>query len=71
MIDEPLASTENIRMLSVKHVAELLDVSTPTVRRYAKSGEIPMPVRVGKFLRWRASDLLAYLDSKASEQVGA
>lgn len=50
-------------LLTVAEVAETLRVSTMTVYRLVRSGEIPA-VRVGRNYRIRRSDLDAYLEQQ-------
>jgi prophage regulatory protein len=53
-----------IEFVTARDVAELLCVSPRTVWRWASSGQLPAPVRVGpRCTRWRVSDLQRYLDS--------
>jgi excisionase family DNA binding protein len=54
-------------LLTTREVAEAIRVSTMTVYRLIKSGELPA-IRVGRHLRIRRRDLLAYLDARV---VGA
>lgn len=54
-------------LLTTREVAEAMRVSTMTVYRLIKSGELPA-IRVGRHLRIRRRDLLAYLDARV---VGA
>ncbi|HEV3338727.1 MAG TPA: helix-turn-helix domain-containing protein [Pirellulales bacterium] len=48
-------------LVDVKAVAALLDCSTRHVRRLSDSGKMPPPIRLGSLLRWRKSDLDAWL----------
>jgi excisionase family DNA binding protein len=56
------------RFLTVQEVAELMRVSTMTVYRLIKSGELPA-VRVGRSFRVRDEDVDAYLAARYN-QVG-
>ncbi len=59
LLREPLLDM----FLTVKDVAELLSVAPRTVWRWARDGQFPAPVHLGrKTTRWRASDVQAYLD---------
>jgi excisionase family DNA binding protein len=51
------------RLLTVREVAEAMRVSTMTVYRLIRSGELPA-IRVGKHFRIRESDLNGYLDAQ-------
>lgn len=50
-------------LLTAAEVADQLRVSTMTIYRLIRSGELPA-VRVGRNYRVRASDLDAYLESQ-------
>jgi excisionase family DNA binding protein len=52
--------------LTVQEVAELMRVSTMTVYRLIKSGELPA-VRVGRSFRVRDEDVDAYLASRYNQ----
>ena len=58
-------STEN-RFMTVAEVAQLMRVSTMTVYRLIKAGDLPA-VRVGKSYRIRENDINSYLDSRYIE----
>jgi excisionase family DNA binding protein len=48
-------------LLDVRAVAALLDCSPRHVYRMADAGRMPTPVRVGALVRWRRSDLDAWI----------
>jgi excisionase family DNA binding protein len=50
-------------LLTVREVAAAMRVSTMTVYRLIKAGELPA-IRVGKHFRIKGADLVAYLDSR-------
>jgi excisionase family DNA binding protein len=50
-------------LLTVREVADAMRVSTMTVYRLIKAGELPA-IRVGKHFRIKNGDLVAYLDSR-------
>ena len=54
------------RFLTVQEVADLMRVSTMTVYRIIKSGELPA-VRVGRSFRVRDVDVDAYLESRYTQ----
>lgn len=48
-------------LLSASRVSDILDVTTRTLRRYARAGTL-VPVRFGGVVRYRERDLLAFLN---------
>jgi excisionase family DNA binding protein len=50
-------------LLTAREVAALMRVSTMTVYRLIKAGELPA-IRVGKHLRIRSEEVTAYLDRR-------
>jgi excisionase family DNA binding protein len=54
------------RFLTVQEVADLLRVSSMTVYRLIKAGDLPA-VRVGRSFRVRDTDVDAYLSSRYTE----
>ena len=56
------------RFLTVQEVADLMRVSTMTVYRIIKSGELPA-VRVGRSFRVRDVDVDTYLGSRYTQAV--
>jgi excisionase family DNA binding protein len=51
------------KLLRVRDVAERLAVSTRQVWKLASSGRLPAPVRLGRSVRWRASDIDRFIES--------
>ena len=60
-----IASEDQCCFLSTAQVATRYGVSKLTTRRLFVSGKIPMPIRVGRQLRWRLSDLLKFEESQS------
>ncbi len=59
-------SFSKARFLTVQEVAELMRVSSMTVYRLIKAGDLPA-VRVGRSFRVRDEDVDAYLESKYTQ----
>ena len=57
-------ATGSLKLLSVKHAAAYAKVSTQTVRRLIKAGNLKS-YRVGRQIRIDEADLLAYLHRHA------
>jgi excisionase family DNA binding protein len=58
-----VASAVPYDLLTPREVAEVMRVSTMTVYRLIKSGELPA-MRVGKHLRIRGGDVARFLDAR-------
>ena len=56
-------------LLTAREVADVMRVSTMTVYRLIKAGELPA-IRVGKHLRIRERDVAKYLDERVVGTTG-
>ena len=59
-----MAETKNRTLLTMAEVAELISLSQSTVRRFVKSGILPVPIRLGptgRSIRFKLSDIQLYL----------
>lgn len=45
-------------------VAELFDVCIRTIWLWTRSGKLPEPIRIGKTVRWRRSEIEQHLASR-------
>lgn len=50
------------KLVSVKKVAEMMDVSVRQIWRLVAAGQFPSPVHVGHAARWRWSEVQGYLE---------
>jgi excisionase family DNA binding protein len=64
-----VASVVPYDLLTPREVAEVMRVSTMTVYRLIKSGELPA-IRVGKHLRIRSVDVATFLDDRVVRAKG-
>ena len=55
-----------LRLLTVAEVADMMRVSTMTVYRFIKAGELPA-IRVGKSYRLKQDDIDAFLAARYTE----
>jgi excisionase family DNA binding protein len=49
------------RLLGVRDVANQLGVCTRQIWKLAKLGRLPAPVRLGRSVRWRESDISEFI----------
>ena len=49
------------QVLTIFEVAEMFKVTPKTVRRWWYSNEIPAPLKIGRSIRWRHSDIAAVI----------
>jgi excisionase family DNA binding protein len=54
-------------LLNDQQAAELLNVHPKTLQRWARDGEVPAH-RIGKFWRYRASEIDAWLSVQSNRQ---
>ncbi|MGV3608020.1 MAG: helix-turn-helix transcriptional regulator [Planctomycetaceae bacterium] len=57
------------RFYTVADLARLLKCSERHVRRMADAGKIPGSVKIGRLRRWRASELVAWVQSLGEGQT--
>lgn len=50
------------RLIDVNAVAALLDVSDRTVWKWSYAGKLPAPLRIGRSVKWRASDISRFIE---------
>lgn len=53
-------TTESI-LVTADDVAAMLKISTRTLWRLRSTGKLPQPIRLGGSVRWRASDIDAWI----------
>lgn len=49
------------RLLDVKTVAQRLGIGRRTVWTLAGAGQLPAPLKLGRSVRWRESDVAAFI----------
>jgi excisionase family DNA binding protein len=55
--------------LTIGQVADLLQISTLTVRRMWQRGEFVAPVSLGRVIRWRTTDVEDWLKNRATSEL--
>ena len=62
--------TNGVRLMNATKLAEYLGVSTATLRRLVKGGELPKPVRLPGMKRdlWDGTVIDRYIDNLGSKQ---
>ena len=50
-------------LISVCAVAKMLQVTPRTVYRLADAGKIPRPLKIGKSVRWKRSELEQWIEN--------
>jgi predicted DNA-binding transcriptional regulator AlpA len=53
-------------LLTVEDLARLAKVTVPTVYGWNKRGTAPRRLRVGRYVRYRQSDVVAWLDERVA-----
>jgi len=57
------------RLIPIGEVSMLLHVSPRAIHKWLSSGKFPRPLRLGRVLRWRMSDIKRFLDCGADIDV--
>lgn len=50
-------------LITMAEVCRLTGLSRPTVYRRCDAGDMPRPVRIGRSVRWRRADIIAWIDA--------
>jgi len=54
---------EHVRLIGVAELARQLNISTRSVWRLRDGGKLPPPMRVGRSVRWRLSDIEQWIEA--------
>lgn len=65
MFDTPLEA----KLLTVKQLAAVLNLSTRTVWRMHSEGRIPPSVRLGRSVRWRRDEIDEWISAGCPERT--
>jgi predicted DNA-binding transcriptional regulator AlpA len=57
------SANDSEQLLDTRRVAELLRFSVSALRREIRAGNIPAPGRIGRNLRWRRKELVAWIEA--------
>jgi predicted DNA-binding transcriptional regulator AlpA len=68
IVGEPRTPT---LLIDGKACAAMLGISHRTLLRLVDRGEAPTPVKLGRLTRWRAADVLAYVNGLGHHACGA
>ena len=63
----PPENKQNIKIMTVKEVAELLRVHRSTISRYAKSGELKSHL-IGNRRLFKESDVLTFFENQVARE---
>lgn len=61
-IGNPASQIDAQKLIPVREVATILNVSVRTVWRLISEGKIIAPVRVGRSVRWRRAELILWIE---------
>ena len=56
-------------LIDGKACAAMLGISHRTLLRLVERGDAPVPVKLGRLTRWRAADVLAYVNALGRRQA--
>lgn len=57
-----MTTTTNLRLLARREVEELTGLSCSTLYKQMRSGDFPLPLKIGRSVRWRADEITTWLD---------
>lgn len=56
---EPKPDAE--RLLDASATSEIVGLSKDTIRRQTKEGKFPCPIKIGRSVRWRYSEIMSWI----------
>lgn len=57
------ATSTTQRLLRDREVARVMGVSKSMIHKRNRMGLLPMPIRIGRVLRWDANEIQAWIDA--------
>ncbi|MBU2937527.1 MULTISPECIES: helix-turn-helix transcriptional regulator [Pacificibacter] len=57
----------DIQLLNVSDVSKILNCGVSTIWRWVSDGKFPAPTKIGGCTRWKASDVLNFIDKPNQE----
>ena len=61
--NDVLSTSKKNVLLNVEDLSSLLGISVRTIWRRESTGDVPKPVRIGGLVRWRRSDIDAWIEA--------
>ena len=63
-------TTTDDQLVTAHELAEQMNVSTQTIRRWWKSGHMPAPRRFGRrVIRWRRSEIEQWIETQSVKET--
>lgn len=60
-------TTTDVQLVTPMELTKLLHLSLRKVREMGATGELPNPIRIGRSVRYRLTDIQEWLEGKAAE----
>ena len=57
-------------LLTIRELAKVLKLSPRSIWRLVKNHQLPVPVRIGGSIRWRAEDIIRWINDGCQEAGG-
>lgn len=57
------SSSTSAKLLSVNDLTEYFQVTRQTIAAWRKKPDFPQPIQLGKFLRWKPSEIEKFLEN--------
>lgn len=69
-IDQTVKSGTLPELLTIRELAKVLKLSPRSIWRLVKNQKLPVPVRIGGSIRWRADEITRWINDGCQEPGG-
>ena len=71
MSETAISTLDDCRLIDIGELSRITGLSKPTLWRHHDAGLIPAGCKIGRAVRWRLRDVVAWLDAGCPPRVAA
>ena len=69
MSETAIPTLDGCRLIDIGELSQITGLSKPTLWRHHDAGLIPAGCKIGRAVRWRLRDIVAWLDARCPPRV--